>query len=327
LCIDQWGDQPARGAYYYLSRLEPIAISEQDGEGGWTERAPDGEQQALWEFAEQTGERLRGTWRQGRRSLPFELSPLGRSSTDETEPCASDDFLGPRIAGGEILAGPAELDGWRYTALTFRPPSHFAEDLSLEGFSFEPQEPGDVAINQALSAAVPMPARTIDEDILQCLGHAIAVGGRDGFFALSIRPTMAARRFLTVEVGSGDYCGGAHPNHDTFHQTYDRTTGEEVRLDAWFGAPDASGGVVTAPELRAMAMAKWPARDDQEECREVAAANQYWRLALAREGVVFTPSFPHALKACEESALLTWEELAPFLNETGRAGLARLRGE
>src|SRR5687768_12550730 len=76
LCIDAWGEGPARGSYYYLSQLEPIALTEQDGEGGWIEIAPGGDAGALWEFAEQTGERLRGTWRQGRNSLPFELEPV-----------------------------------------------------------------------------------------------------------------------------------------------------------------------------------------------------------------------------------------------------------
>ena len=57
LCIDSHGG-PARGAYYYLSRLEPIPITEEDGEGGWIERMPEGEPSALWEFIEQNGE----TW-------------------------------------------------------------------------------------------------------------------------------------------------------------------------------------------------------------------------------------------------------------------------
>ncbi len=325
LCIDTWGDQPARGAYYYLSQLEPIALSEEDGEGGWIERAPDGEQQALWEFAQQDGERLRGTWRQGRRRLPFDLRPLAWISADDGEPCGSEAFLGPRIAGGQVMSEPAELKGWRYTVQTYRPPAHFAEDVALESFSFEPDQPGDVAINQALSAIVPMPAGTLEDEWLQCLAYAIAAGGRDGYYGQSVKPTMAIAPFLTVEVNRGDYCGGAHPNHDTFHRTYDRTTGEEMNIDAWFGSPDANGGVVTAPELRAMAMAKWPSDEDLEECREYAAEVDYWRLELARDGIVFTPDFPHALTACEEAALLTWSELTPFLDAEGRAGVARLR--
>ena len=43
LCIDSWGDQPARGAYYYLSQLEPIALSEEDGEGGELGLGGDGD--------------------------------------------------------------------------------------------------------------------------------------------------------------------------------------------------------------------------------------------------------------------------------------------
>src|SRR5690606_17804914 len=116
---------PARGAYGYLSSLEPIALTEEDSEGGWIEKSPDGEPSALWEFREQTGNELRGTWRQGQRSLPFDLAPLAWIAGEYSGPCSSDAFLAPRIAGGDVLGTPAELDGWRYTAQSYQPPAHF----------------------------------------------------------------------------------------------------------------------------------------------------------------------------------------------------------
>jgi len=326
LCIDVRGDRPARGSYYYLSQLEPIALTEEDGEGGWIELGAGWERQALWEFAEQSGERLRGAWRQGRRSLPFDLKPIAWAADAVDEPCTSAAFNQPRLGGGSIVSEEARLPGLTYTRHSYRPAAHFAEDLSLESFSIKPEQPGDAAINQALSVLVPMPGGTLEDESLQCLAYAIAAGGLEGYFARSIMPKMAVGPFLTIEMSSGDYCGGAHPYHDMFHLTYDRVTGEEVKIDGWFGSPDTNGGVVTAPELRAAALAKWPADEDLEECREYAGEVQYWRLELTGDGISFTPSFPHALKACEESALLTWDELVPFLDAEGRAGFARLRG-
>jgi hypothetical protein len=325
LCIDVRGDQPARGSYYYLSQLEPIALTEEDGEGGWIEFGAGEERQALWEFVEQTGARLRGTWRQGRRSLPFELEPVAWTGDRWGGACTSAAFNQPRLRGGRTVSEDAEVSGMRYTRRSSRPAGHFAEDVAIENFSIEPERPGDTAINQKLSSLAPMPGESIEEEWAQCLAYAIAAGGVDGYVAQSVVPKMAAGPFLTVEINYGNYCGGAHPDHDLFHRTYDRATGEEVDIDGWFGSPDADGAVVTPPELRAAAMAKWPADENLAECREYAAAVAYWKLELTRDGVSFTPSFPHALTACEEAALLTWSELAPFLDAEGRAGLARLR--
>ncbi len=76
--------------------------------------------------------------------------------------------------------------------------------------------------------------------------------------------------------------------------------------------------------LHALVLARWPADADQE-CRELAAENEYWSLGLARDGLVFRPDFPHAMTPCEEPVTVGWQALAPFLDAEGRAGLARLR--
>ena len=53
----------------------------------------------------------------------------------------------------------------------------------------------------------------------------------------------------------------------------------------------------------------------------------FWTFGLGREGMLFVPSLPHVIAACQATYRVSWSELAPFLSETGRAGLARLRGE
>jgi hypothetical protein len=342
LCIDVWGEVPARGAYYYLSQLEPIALSEEDGEGGWVERAPDGEQQALWEFAEQDGERLRGTWRQGRRKLPFDLKPLAWSSAEEAGPCGSDAFLGPRVAGGEVLSEPAELDGWRYTALAYRPPAHFAEELFLESFSFAPERPGDAAILAALAKDLPADSRLAP--YLQCMGDSIAVNGRDGYYSTASKPALVSPAWLTTSDSYDIYCGGAHPSHGFFHRTFDRQSGEEVVLARWldeaavehktYEAGD-EGYDLVRPALRELILARGAsdselltAEDEsyEAECREAAREQEFWTFGLSREGMLFVPSLPHVIAACQATYTVPWSELAPLLNETGRAGLVRLRG-
>lgn len=342
LCIDSWGDQPARGAYYYLSQLEPIALSEEDGEGGWIERAPDGEQQALWQFAEQTGERLRGTWRQGRR-LPFDLKPIAWTTADEDGPCGSDGFLAPRVPGGEVMSGPGELDGWRYTALSYRPPAHFAEELFLESFSFAPERPGDTAILAALTKE--LPGRGDAAPYLQCMGDSIAVNGRDGYYSTLSKPLLVSPAWLTTLESYDVYCGGAHPSHGFFHRTFDRQSGEEIKLARWLGETaiehrtsegDAEGYDLVRPALRDLVLARGVSeggaltgedKSYEAECREAARDQEFWTFGLSREGMLFVPSLPHVIAACQATYTVAWSELAPFLNETGRTGLARLRGE
>jgi hypothetical protein len=341
LCIDSWGDQPARGAYYYLSQLEPIALSEEDGEGGWIERAPDGEQQALWEFAEQSGTRLRGTWRQGRRRLPFDLKPAAWTSADEGGPCGSDAFLGPRIAGGEVLSAPAELAAWRYTALTYRPPEHFADEVLLEAFSFPRERPGDAAILAALAEELPRGNHLAM--YMQCMGGNITYKGTDGYYAKASRPIFVTADWLTTLESYEDYCGGAHPNHGFYHRTFDRRSGEEVKLARWFGETaiehvsyeaDSESYDLVRPALADLILAKGldegpqSAEDEshEAECREIARSQEFWTFGLSREGMLFVPSLPHVVKACLTTYTVPWSDLAPFLNETGRAGLARLRG-
>ena len=342
LCIDSWGDQPARGAYYYLSRLEPIALTEEEGGGGWVELAPDGEQQALWEFAEQTGTRLHGTWRQGRRSLPFDLKPAAWTSKEEDGPCGSDTFLVPRIAGGEMISEPAELDGWRYTALTYRAPAHFAEELFLDSFAFAPERPGDTAILAALAKELPAAGRSAP--YLQCMGDSIAVNGRDGYYSTASKPLLVSPAWLVTLESYDIYCGGAHPSHGFFHRTFDRQSGEETKLARWLGEraiehksyeADEEGYDLVRPALRELILTRGISdgqpvegedESDEAECREAAREQEFWTFGLSREGMLFVPSLPHVIAACQATYTVPWTDLAPFLNQAGRAGLARLRG-
>ena len=135
LCIDARDGGAARGSYYYLSQLEPIALGEEDGEGGWIERAPGSEDTALWHFTEQTDARLRGTWIGPRRTLPFDLRPVAWAEPEWDGPCASDAFLAPRGVAGAIQAGEAELHGWRYATRAYGPAAHFAPEVAIDSFA------------------------------------------------------------------------------------------------------------------------------------------------------------------------------------------------
>lgn len=340
LCIDAEGG-PANGAYYYLSQLEPVAITEEDGEGGWIEKAAGGDPSALWEFVEQTGDRLRGTWRQGRRSLPFDLKPMAWAAGEYSGPCSSDAFLDPRIGGGEIVPEPAELDGWRYTTQSYRPPEHFAEEIRLESFTFAPEQPGDPRILAELAKG--LPTGSYEAAYLQCMGDNIAVHGTDGDYATASKPVFVSDAWLTTIESYDIYCGGAHPSHGFYHRTFDRRTGEEADLASWFNEAGAEyqpsegdeGYFNILPPLVELIIGRGPSDGDPadgpaerkfflEECRE-ALKTWSWRFGIRRAGLLAVPVVPHAYAPCRATFTVSWDELGPFLNDQGKAGLARLR--
>jgi hypothetical protein len=328
LCVDVWSNGPARGSYYYLTRLEPIALSEEDGEGGWIELAPEGVQQALWEFAEQTGTRLRGIWRQGARRLPFDLAPVPWTEGEWGGPCAADEFIAARLGGGNVTEETADIRGWRYSRRIYRPAAHFADEVMIESFSFSPERAGDEAINAILAAY--LPNGTLSDEFVQCFSGAIGQHGVDGYFEQLVMPKLTSRAFLTVHEANSNYCGGTRPSHWFRQRTFDRASGMEIDLFDWVGGgldDDSYGTGELPPVLLAEVLAHWPAdpAEDIDDCREVVSITSHWNLELRREGLAFWPQVPHVALPCGAESLLGWDELAAFLDAEGKAGLARLR--
>jgi hypothetical protein len=321
-CLESFGDGPGRGSYYYMSTLEPISISEEDGEGGWIERTPDGNTQATWELAEFSGTRVRGAWRQGSRSLPLDLKPAAWEAGEWGGPCSSVAFLKPRTGKGTVISEPRELAGWAYTRKTYHPAKSFEDDVSIESFDFAPEQPGDKAIREMLAAD--LPGETVDDDFVKCLAGAIATLGIDGDYSLTVKPTLMSRAFLVTEQNSGSFCGGAHPNNYTLSRIFDRQSGEEIDLFGWIGDERIDGEDSIIPgALRDLILAKWP--QDSADCREYVEDTSFWSIGLAKEGLEFRPDLPHVATACVEPVLIDWNALGPFLDAEGRAGLARLR--
>lgn len=346
-CLDTLGtDGPGHGSYYYLSRLEPIALRESsEWEGGWDERAAGADDGPFWEMDDFDGRRIRGTWYQGEgantRTLPLALDPVAWTAAAGDGPCSSDAFLGPRDGSTDAGREPAELAGWRYTRLIWRPPAHFADDVAIETFTFPSEQPGDHAILAELARALP----TGDHfaPYLQCMGGSIAAHGIDGDYATSEKPVFASRDWLTTIESYDYYCGGAHPSHGFHHRSFDRQSGAEVDPSSWFGDSaveyqslddGADGYYRVLPPLVEVIIARGPDGEPGDgpaereffldECRE-ALEIWSWRFGLSRTGLLAVPIVPHAYAPCAATFTVPWDELAPFLNAEGRAGLARLR--
>ena len=222
----------------------------------------------------------------------------------------------------------AARDGWRYTKRVYRPAAHFADDASIESFSFSPEQPGDGAINVELAAY--LPHETVHDAFLQCSAGNIATSGHDGFYYQLVEPHMVTRRFLAVAEGNELSCGGAHPANWTVYRTFDRQTGKEVDLYDWIGLPLGEEKTHLLPlALRTAVVDRWSHDNERDDdtCREVVADEDYWSLELTLDGISFTPELPRVVMACGDPVLLTWQNLTSFLDAEGRAGLALLQAK
>jgi hypothetical protein len=323
-CVQERSETYRNGSYYYLSRLQPIALSHED-DGSWSEENDSGR----WTVAAGAAGRLTGTWRGGGKSLPIALTRVTMAAGEE-DPCGSSAYIAPRLRPAKVVSKAARKDGFAYTELTYDVGPSFPE-VEIGSFSYPPTRPGDAAINAALRLD---PAKPEGEaDYAGCMKMALASLGRDGDFQFAYAPELVTSEYLSVAANSGGFCGGAHPDESQWHVLFDRASGRKIELASWLSARAVAPGDGEAgtsirritPALRALALKHFPfGRGEDADCREAISGEDYWELALGRKGIAFTPSLPHVIQACEDAAEVPFAELAPFLSPAGRAGIARL---
>lgn len=301
------------GAYYYLANLVPIALSGSEQPGHWPEEDAGEENGSSWDSVTVDGNRLRGTWTNGKRSLKISLKRQDWTPAVEfAGPCSSEAFLGPRSGGGRVEQSPANFEGQHYLKRTYIAPPQF-EDVDIESFALVPAQPGDRAINAIL--AKDLPGKSFRSEMMQCMGWALDANGTDGFYALTSSPSLISRRWLGTTDAHETYCGGAHPSSWISFRAFDRETGKAVDPLDWLnrqaiehrtyqGDPEGSVDAVR-PELRTVILAHWPSDDDQDEseeakefeatCKDAIEQQEFWSIGLAREGMLFDPQLPHVI--------------------------------
>lgn len=325
-CLQQGNGSWMIGAYYYLSQKSPIRLDRQEG-GEWTEAPAGGAASTgTWRIAA-SGNRLTGEWSQAGRSLPITLERVPLGDEDPERPCGSRAFVAARIEPVTIVAKPKKLGSFAYTDQQYRVGRSFGE-VSIGSFTYPSSQPGDGAINARLKLD---PNREGSEaDYASCFQGALGMGGYDGDFQFGYSPVEATARFLTVQVNTGGFCGGAHPDYGYSWRTYDRRTGRAIELGRWF-KPQAvppqysggeDGGIQVSPALLKVFLRRF--RFDSGECRDAVAAEEFWNVGLTSRGLIVSPSLPHVVMACTDDAVVPFADLAPFLSVAGKAGLAQL---
>lgn len=328
VCLQQRSEDFSNGSYYYLSKLQPIALSRED-DGRWSEEAGGGgASSGRWTLGSASPGRIAGVWHGGGRSLPIALTRVSGAAAEE-DPCGTSAFIAPRLRPVKIAAKPALKDGFTYTELVYDVGPSFP-DVAIVSFAYSPHRPGDAVINAALRVD---PAKPEGEaDYAGCMRMALASLGRDGDFVFSYAPALVTSEFVSVAANSGGFCGGAHPDESTWHLTFDRASGKRIDLARWFtprGVLRDAGEAGTAirritPALRELVLKHFPfGKGEDAECREAVASEEYWDLALDRGGIAFTPSLAHVVQACEDTAVVPFAELGAFFSPEGRAGTVR----
>lgn len=324
-CLDTRYGRGGQGSYYYLKHLVPIDLESETPPGEWSEggfgASEAGDPKPGWRLDAADGDTIKGAWTGSGKSLPIALNRVAEGGEDAWSPCASANFLQPRVVKPEFVRTGKAIDGLAYTELQFEAPRHFPE-VAIAGFTFEPSQPGDAAILAWVEEK--LPKGTADDEYIQCMAGALAVHGVDGDYSMSIAPAFANAELLSLTRSQGDYCGGAHPNYWQEYATFDRQTKAKLEPADWFNkrgiAADEYQLKTMQQPLRELIVARWPQYEGEpDECSAYALDQQWWNYQIHREGILFQPDFPHVMTACEEEILLPWEELEPFLSEAGTA--------
>ncbi len=118
---------------------------------------------------------------------------------------------------------------------------------------------------------------------------------------------LVSNQYISFSEHSNIYCGGAHPSYATLGYNFDYKNNLQLHklTDIY-------------PTLNHYQLLREKFENDTElqvECEYFIQGEELWQYyswVLTNEGVVITPSFPHALTPCETGFPLTYDELKSF---------------
>ena len=84
-------------------------------------------------------------------------------------------------------------------------------------------------------------------------------------------------------------------------------------------APKSYDPPTIGPALRRLLVAHWARHEDG--CNDIVDDQAEWSIHPTRNGLAFFPQLAHVIYACAEDDVIPYRDLAPLLNETGRAAI------
>jgi hypothetical protein len=176
-----------------------------------------------------------------------------------------------------------------------------------------PEGPASQRINQALTAADTR-LRAAAKD---CDASNASADPKDAAWKRSVAVAMRGPGYLALVASDDLYCGGAHPDTDSFALTYDLRTGAPLNWERLLpkalagkatldsAADGTKLGVMASPALTALYLKlSKPDADCASALRDTDLHFMLWPDA-AREGVALQPSgLPHVIAACGDDAVI-----------------------
>lgn len=146
--------------------------------------------------------------------------------------------------------------------------------------------------------------------------------------------TFLNNNLLGFKIAFNFYCGGAYPDNGTTGYLIDLNTGKNYEIDNIIAfdksvTTEKESNFDTwvkyrkkyfAPKLYAIINSEQhfvkPKDTDEDSC-DMTNLGIWWgdeTWIYTEKGIEFTPSFPHAMRACEETFLVSFEELRKYKN-------------
>jgi hypothetical protein len=176
----------------------------------------------------------------------------------------------------------------------------------------------DAQVMARVNAAIAAKEKQNAADHKECLSDLHDPGEKpdDETWSLTVKVGYITERYLSLEVTSSSYCGGAYPNNGVEAPlTFDLKTGRELDWNKAFKPGFVPDG------LTKLYRAAYP-RDADHECRKLVAQDAPFESAddaifrlQAGKGLMVLPEFPHATQACAEEVALPAAKLAPYLSD------------
>jgi len=121
---------------------------------------------------------------------------------------------------------------------------------------------------------------------------------------LKIELELLSNQYLSFNTYPYINCGGAHPSYNTEGYNFDFKNKKQL---------DKITGLYPNVNLFQALKKKYDNTNDlQSECEYFTQGEWIWENAswvMTKDGITFTPSYPHAMKPCEDGFPLTYKEL------------------
>lgn len=147
-----------------------------------------------------------------------------------------------------------------------------------------------------------------------------------------LAPVSWNSHFLVLQDAMPDtYCGGAHGSFSIDYTTWSLDSGQVIDTWSWLknGQKSIESQNRTDGESHPSALMKLiqkahPGNTPGEHCMDAmdmisVSAPPY----PTKAGLVFTTTFPHAIRSCGDDVRLSWRQLEPYLSPAGQAARKR----